>query len=67
MPDYQACRGENCKKKLKCARYMMKWGKYQSVITPDPRRCDSFWPFDLEYQNVPFELDEEKVKKLKDD
>ena len=61
MPDYCACRGENCPKKNQCARYLMAWSTRQSVFASSPfkvDKCEHFW--DIEH-GAPFELREENI------
>ena len=43
MPDYVACAHLTCERRYGCARYLMKYGRWQSVIYPDEDPCSMFW------------------------
>lgn len=65
MPDYAACEQDKCKKKNKCARFLMEFGKYQAVTQFPVRNCDSFW--DIEKEEVPFKLDHGKLSMAREE
>ena len=43
MPDYTGCTQDKCIKKNTCARFLMKFDRYQSVINPDVHPCEMYW------------------------
>ena len=43
MPDYSACDQGACERRHGCARYLMRYGAWQSVMTERPATCTHFW------------------------
>ena len=44
MPDYSMCDRQDCPRRYRCARYMMKPSKaQQDYMSFDPETCESFW------------------------
>lgn len=44
MPDYTACAQISCERRHGCARYLMRWGRYQSITRGTPACCGLEWP-----------------------
>lgn len=53
MPDYSACDQTACPRRHACARYRMKYGLWQSVLTLKPEGCGAFWNLE---EGAPFTL-----------
>lgn len=52
MTDISKCHGENCDKKERCYRFTAPFTNLQSMIAPDPKDCEMFWPTDSWISNA---------------